>query len=164
VGQLINGTKKHFPNANQTITLGGASITIDAAIAELQSFVDNRAAVVAAQAAAKTKVEAERAALPALNAFIKAFIGFIRLTFGPQADVLADFGLAPHKAPAPVTAEKKAAAVAKRKATRDARGTKGAKAKKAIHGNVNVELVVTPAEPAAGGNAPVTTTNTPPKA
>lgn len=164
VGQLISGAKKHFTNANQTITLGGASITIDAAIDELQSFVDNRAAVVAAQAAAKTKLLAERAELPALNAFIKAFIGFVRLTFGPQADVLADFGLAPAKAPAPLTAEKKAVAAAKRKATRDARGTKGAKAKKVIHGNVNAELVVTSAAPAAGGSAPATTTSTLPKA
>ncbi len=96
-------------------------MTIDAAVGELQAFIDNRAAVVAAQATAKTKVAAERAALPALDAFILAFVAFIRLTFGPKANVLADFGLAPRKARAPLTAEQKAVAVAKRNATRAAR-------------------------------------------
>lgn len=154
VSHLIAGAKKHFPNGNQTVTLGGVSMTIDAATTELQTYVENRGAVVAAQATAKAKVSAEKAALPALNAFISAFIAYVRLSFGSQADVLADFGLAPHKARTPQTAEEKAVAVAKRDATRAARGTKSPKAKSEIHGNVTAQLVVTPGEPAPTPAAP----------
>jgi hypothetical protein len=46
---------------------------------------------------------------------------------------LADFGPTPRTAAAPKTAEQKAAAAAKRSATRTARGTKGPKARKAVH-------------------------------
>jgi hypothetical protein len=148
VGQLIAGAKKHFPNGSTPLTLGGAPTTIDGVTGQLAGFVSNRAAVVAAQAAATTKVQTERAAMPALNALIDAFIAFVRFTFGTQADVLADFGLAPPKSRVPMTAEQKAVAAAKRKATREARGTTSAKAKKAVRGNITASLVVVPATPA----------------
>jgi len=51
--------------------------------------------------------------------------------FAGDAAVLADFGLKARKARAPPTTEQKAAAKAKAEATREARGTKGPKAKKA---------------------------------
>ena len=145
VGQLIAGLKKRFPNGSQKLTIrGGSSVTVDEAAAELQKFADNRAAVTQAQAAAKAKVAAERADLPTLDAFINAFVAFVKFTFGSDATALADFGIAPPKARVPLTAEQKAAAAAKRKATRTARGTMGPKAKKAVKGNVTTELVVTP--------------------
>ena len=61
-----------------------------------------------------------------------------------------------------MTAEKKAVAVAKRAATRAARGTLGKKKKKDVKGSVKAELVVTPldgshpvAKPSASsGSAP----------
>jgi len=146
VGQLIAGTKKNFPKVSQAITLEGTSTTIGAALNELQSFIDNRNAVVTAQGNARTAVAAERAAAPALDAFISAYVAFIKLQFGPTATELADFGIPVRKAPAPKTAEQKAVAAAKRKATRQARGTTGPKAKKAIHGNITAQLVVTPAD------------------
>jgi hypothetical protein len=153
-GQLIAGAQKRFPKGNQQITVGGASTTVTAAVNELQSFIDNRTAVVAAQATAKAKVATENAALPALDAFINAFTATVRFLFGTQPDALADFGLAPHKARTPQTAEQKAVAAAKREATRAARGTKGPKAKSEIHGNITAQLVVTPAETAIGPQAP----------
>jgi hypothetical protein len=158
VGELIAGIKKHFPTVTQAITLDGASTTVDAITKGLQGFVDDRNAVVAAKATVKAKVTAENTRLPAVNALIKAFIAFLRVTFGGDAEALADFGLAPPKAPAPKTAEQKAVATAKREATRAARGTKTAKQKKAIHGNITAKLVVTPAAPAeATPPAPTTT-------
>ncbi len=149
-GQLIAGAKKRFTNGTQVLTFAGAlaNVTVDQAIAELQTLVDNRAATVAARATAKDKVSAEEAATPALVAFMNAFEALIRLMFANDTASLADFGLAPHKQPGPKTTEEKAAAAAKAKATRQARGTKGPKAKKAIHGNVTATLVVTPATPA----------------
>ncbi len=146
VGQLIAGTRKNFPNVSQAITLEGSPTTIGAALNELQSFIDHRNAVVAAQANAKEAVATEKAAAPALNAFILAFTAFIKQQLGPTAAELADFGIPVAKARAPQTAAQKAVAAAKRKATREARGTTSAKAKKAIHGNVTAQVVVTPAE------------------
>jgi len=165
VGQLITGTKKRLTNVNQTITVGGASTTVGAVTTELQGFLDGREAVAAAKATVKAKVAAENANMDALNALIKAFIAFLRVTFGDDPEALGDFGLAPPKAPAPLTTEQKAAAAAKREATREARGTKTAKQKKAIHGNVTAKLVVTPAAapadatPAAPAAPPATTPN-----
>jgi hypothetical protein len=94
-------------------------------------------------------VAAERDAAPALSAFMNAFESLVRVMFGDDTTALADFGLQPHKRALPKTAAEKAVAAAKRLATREARGTKGPKAKKAIHGNVTAKLVVTPAAPSA---------------
>jgi hypothetical protein len=53
-----------------------------------------------------------------------------------------------------MTAEQKAIAAAKRKATREARAEVGAKKRQAIKGNVTAELVVTSVTPAATPTAP----------
>ncbi len=144
VTQVIAGAKKRIPNVNQALPVGTSTMTVAVVLGQLQSIIDNRAAVVAAQATAKAKVAAERAALPALTVIFHAFVAFIRFTFGSDPEALADFGLAPHKVPAPMTAEQKAVAAAKRKATREARGTTSAKQKKSVKGNVTATLVVTP--------------------
>lgn len=89
---------------------------------------------------------------------MSAVIAFVRFNFGSDPEALADFGLKPPKARTPLTAEQKAAAAAKRKATREARGTKGPKAKKDIHGNVTAKLVVTPADPSTPAAPPTAPT------
>jgi hypothetical protein len=144
-GGLITGMNKRFASGAQTLTFGGGAVntTVTAAIANLQTIVDNRAAVTTAQAAAKAKIAQEDAQMPALLAFLRELEAFIRLTFGADATALADFALAPPKARTPMTAEQKAVAQAKAAATRKARDA----AKTAI-GNVQATLVVTPA-PAA---------------
>ena len=139
-------------------------MSVAAVLGQLQAIVDNRAAVVAAQATAKAKVAAEDAAMPALDAILVAFEAFIRFTFGGDPEALADFGLAPHKVPAPLTAEQKAVAAAKREATRKARGTTGAKQKKSVKGNVTAALVVTTAPAPAPAAAPVAPATSQPKA
>ena len=137
-GKLIAGVRKRFPTGSQQLTIGGAvgSVTVDAAVAELQQLIDNRAAVTTAQATARDKVQAERGATPDLVAFMNAIEAFVRLMFSADTTALADFGLQPRKQPAPLTAEQKAVAAAKRKATREARGTTSAKAKRAVKGNI----------------------------
>ncbi len=147
VVQLIAGARTRFANAAQVLPLGSNPVTVGDATTKMQQVVDKRAAVVMAQAAAKTRVDEEDAALPDLTAFVSAFTTLVRLNFGDDAEALADFGLAPRKVPEPQTAEQKAVAVAKRAATRVARGTKSAKQKKLIKGNVTAELVVTPIAP-----------------
>ncbi|MGH7293492.1 MAG: hypothetical protein ACRELB_01100 [Polyangiaceae bacterium] len=137
---------------------------MDAAVWELQQLIDNRAATTTARATARDKVQAEREATPNLVAFMNALEAFIRLQFSADTAALADFGLPPRKQRAPLTAEQKAVAAAKRKATRQARGTTSAKAKRAIKGNITAQLVVTPANAAqaAAPEAPATAPATAP--
>jgi hypothetical protein len=165
VGHVLAGAQKHFTNASQSLTFeGGAqTMTVSAVLTQLQLLVSNRAAVVAAQAAATAKVAAETAQMPALIALFNAFVALVRFQFGSDPTVLADFGLEPRKVPTPLTTEQKAAAAAKREATRKARGTTSAKAKKAIKGNVTATLVVTPDAPSAAAPAVPAAATTPPK-
>jgi hypothetical protein len=146
--KLIAGTNKHFPNGNDSLVFGGASSTVTATVAKLQSYVDIRHDVDTAKAAAKAKVEEERAQSPELLVFIAAFVEFLRARFGNTPDTLADFGLSARKTKAPLTAEAKAVAVVKRAATRKARHTMSPRKKKAIKGKVAATLVVTPEAPA----------------
>jgi hypothetical protein len=157
VKQLILGTGKHYANGSQTIQLAGATFTVTALTQLMQNFVDNREAVEASKAATKTKIETERTQAPSQIAVVTAFEKVVRGSFGTSADVLADFGLALPKARAPMTAEQKAVAVAKRAATRKARGTMGKVQKKAVKGAVSATLVVTP----LAGPPPVVTTPAP---
>jgi hypothetical protein len=150
-GQLVAGARKHFTSGGQVLGLAGAlaNVTVDQAVAELQELVGNRAATAAAQATARDRVEAEREAMPRLVAFMNAFETLVRVTFGADTTSLADFGLQPRKRRVPLTATAKAVSAAKNKATREARGTKGPRARKAVHGNVTATLVVTTGTPPA---------------
>jgi hypothetical protein len=150
---LIAGTHKHFPNGSQELAFGGATRTVSALAQLLQSYVDLRDAVTTFRAAARARVAAERAQSQALLAVIDEYVAFVRATFGKQPDVLSDFGLAPPKARAPQSAEKKAVATAKRAATRAVRHTMGAKQKKGVKGNVSATLVVS-ADGASKGAPP----------
>ena len=123
--------------------VGGSTTTPTQVEAQLTALSNLRNDVDAARTTLKAKVATEAAQLPALRTFLVAFVAFVRGTFGNSPDVLADFGLPPKKTKAPPTAVQKAAAAAKRAATRAARGTTGKKAKLAKKGNVT-GVVVTP--------------------
>jgi len=140
-GTLTVGLQKHL--ANGQLTFAGGTFTAAEIESRLALLIALRAAVNAARATTTAKVAAETAQAPALIAFMSALVQCIRVQFGTQADVIADFGLAPRKVATPLTVEQKAAAAAKREATRAARGTKGPKAKKGIKGAVT-GVVVTP--------------------
>ena len=75
---------------------------------------------------------------------IQALKDLLLAQFGNASQTLADFGLSPRKERAPMTVEQKAAAAAKRKATRAARGTTGPKAKLAIKGTVPAPVETAP--------------------
>ncbi|SRR5258708_4835970 len=161
--QLIAGASKHFAN---TGSLGFASATFTPAqvMASLQTLVDLRQGVETAKAAAKAKLADEKAQAPALRSFIAAFESFVKVTFSNSPDVLADFGLHPKKARAPLRVEDKAAVVAKRKATRAARRTMGSKQRKAVKGDVT-RVIVTPVtasehtvQASSGPSVPATST------
>jgi hypothetical protein len=148
---LAAGAQKHFP-AGTSLSVGGVMLTLAQVETQLTGYASLRDDVNSARAVFQAKVAAEKAQATAMNAFVGAFVRIVRGSFGNQPDVLADFGLQPNKPKTPLTLEQKAAASAKRAATRVARGTKGSKAKLEIHGDV-VGVVVTPvkaAPPAAG--------------
>ena len=125
------------------LAFANGSFTVSQVTAKLQTIATLRSDTEQAQATAKAKVAAETAQLPALLAFMSDYTAFVKATFGNTPDVLADFGVPPKKAPTPPSAETKLAAVAKREATRAARGTKGSVQKKSVKGNVT-GVVVTP--------------------
>jgi hypothetical protein len=156
--QLIAGTTKHFAKAGQ-LAFASASYTPAEITTHLQAIVQLRADVDAAKAATQAKLAALRADMPIDRAFMDAFVSFVKATFSKSPDVLADFGLKPKKVRTPPTVDAKAAAVAKRAATRTARNTKGSKQRKAVKGDVT-GVVVTPVKaapvetPTAGPTAP----------
>ncbi|HEY6462011.1 MAG TPA: hypothetical protein VIY73_17715 [Polyangiaceae bacterium] len=171
--QLIAGTKKHFTTASP-LAFASASFTPAQIETSLQTLATLRNDVDDARTALEAKLAAEKDQAAALVAFMRAFVQFVQATFAKSPDILADFGLKPRKARAPLTVEQQAAAAAKRKATRAARGTKGAKQKAGITGAVTGVTItpVTAAQPAAavetsGTSAPAitagATTATPPR-
>jgi len=154
--QFLAGITKHL--------LGVTSVTFDSAAhtpADLttafQTLVSLRAAVVAAKAAEQVKLTAESAQRPPILVLMDGFEAYVKLTYGQQPDVLADFGLGPKKARTKLTAEQQAAANAKREATRKARGTASKKQKKAVKGDVT-GVVVTPVTSASQPASPAAPT------
>jgi len=140
--QLIAGAQKHFATIAALMFASG-SFTLAQVVAQLQQLATLRTDVDTAKAALEAKLAAETVQAPALRTFMRAFVQFVKTTFSKSPDVLADFGLKANKAKTPLTVEQKAAAAAKSKATRSARGTKGSKQKAAITGAVT-GVVVTP--------------------
>jgi len=143
--QLIAGSEKHFMNVAQ-VTVRGSSVTPAQIVSELQSLVSLRADVDASKASTKAKIANEATQMPALRAFMSAFVSVVNGAFGSSPDVLADFGIT-RKSRAPLTLEEKAAA-AKRASTRAARHTMGSKQKQAVIGDVT-GVVVTPVRASA---------------
>lgn len=132
---LIAGIQKHFGNV-PSITFAGRTLTPAQLTSDLQSLVNLRNDVIAAQTAEKGKLAAEESQAPAIDATMLAFVDFVRGMFAGQPDALADFGQKPKKVRAPLTAEQQAAANAKRQSTREARGVVGKQKRKAIKGTV----------------------------
>ena len=146
-GSLASGTQKHL-SGSSTLAFDGGSFATTLVESQLRLISSLRADAESAKLAAKGKVAAEKAQLPALLAFMTAYIAFVRATFGNSPEVLADFGLAPKKVPAPLTVEQKAAAKAKRDSTRKARGTASKKQKAKVKGDVT-GVTITPTTAAA---------------
>ena len=116
-----------------TIPINGVMTTVAQLLALL------KATVAAIGAAEQTKAAAHNAAvtaetqIAAARAVVSDVQDYARLVLGPTSNQLALLGFSPPKK-AVKTIAVKAEAIAKSQATRKARGTKGAKQKRAIHG------------------------------
>jgi hypothetical protein len=139
--QLIEGAKKHQGSTTQVPLLGSTYTTADLT-GKLEQIGALQDAVDAARAATKGKQAEQKAAMPPLRALRSALVAYVKAAYGGQPAILADFGIHLKTRTAP-TAQTKVAAAAKRKATREARGTKGPKQTKAVKGDV-VGVSVTP--------------------
>jgi hypothetical protein len=141
VQALIAGTTKHNPNGS--FTIGSTTYTASSLIQVLQSLVNAMTSRDAAQAGAKDAVAAERVTQKQVEPILQAYKRLVLVTYAGATQTLADFGLTPPKARAPLTTEQRAVRAAKVKATRAARGTTSKKQKLAIKGNVT-GVTVTP--------------------
>jgi hypothetical protein len=138
---MIAGFKKHL-SSTSSITLDGLTYTQVALIQILQDEIDAAGATLVAAGALHKAVAAEKVTVAAGEPVFRALRKFVLNLFKGQTDVLADFGITVVARQKP-TAEKQAAAVQKREATRLARGTRGKRQKADIKGSAQA----TPATP-----------------
>jgi len=147
VQALVAGILANFPNGS--FTIGNASFTTASLVQVLETKAQAIQNVNAAQLAAKDAVAKLRSVEAEVDPVIGDVHRFLLAVFGASVTKLAEFAIQPRKVPAPRTVEQKAAAKAKLRATRKARGTKSRKAKLAIKGDVT-GVVITP----VGGTPP----------
>ena len=158
--QLIAGTAKHLVSGTP-VALLGSSYTAAELATKLQQVVSLQSDVDASKATAKAKLTAQETGMASLRPLMGAFVTYVKVTYGNQADVLADFGVKAPKPRAALTVEAKAAAAAKRAATRKARGTKGPVQKLAVKGDVT-GVTITPTTAATPVATPVVSTSSSP--
>jgi hypothetical protein len=125
-------------------------------------MADATAAADAAKAKEQDAQKQRRDVNAKVGPVYQAYRSYLVALYGNAVEPLADFGLAPHKARTPQTSEQKAVSAAKRKATRAARHTAGAKQKKGVKGAVTAALVVTPqSAPQPASTSPTPSAGTP---
>jgi hypothetical protein len=130
--QAIVGVQKHFA-ATQTFVLDGSPTTPKDVIATLQAAIDAVDKAATAEKAFHDATAAQHAAIAKGNAVLKALKMLVHNQLGGAEGVLGDFGFQAPKRKTPDEATK-AAAVAKRAATRAARHTMGKRAKAKVKG------------------------------
>jgi hypothetical protein len=145
VRAIIAGTQKHAPNGS--FTFGNATYTSASLVQMLQSLADAMTAHDAAQAKAKDAFVALHDVRAKVDPVLRACRRFVMVTYGNANETLADYGLQPPKARAPLTSEQKATAAAKARATRKARGTASKKQKASIHGVIPTAKADVPPPP-----------------
>jgi hypothetical protein len=138
---LIDGLKKHMA-AIVSLILGGQTFTNAEMVQMLEPMVAASNAAVTTRVIWRTAVMADRDLRAKNRQFVRNLKQTLASMFQGQPTVLADFGLAPPKTPV-IAPKTRVAAAAKARATREARGTKGAVQRAAIEGNVT-GIVVTP--------------------
>jgi len=156
---IIAGTQKHEPNGS--FTFGGSTYTAAALGQLFQGLIDALDASDAARATWDDAVKKANAMRASVTPVLRGYVNFLIAANGNASSVLADYGLAPRKARAPLTSAQAAAAAAKRVATRAARHTMGTVQKKAVKGDVTgvvVTPVVSPPVPTAAPTAPASST------
>ncbi|HEX8794250.1 MAG TPA: hypothetical protein VF765_25075 [Polyangiaceae bacterium] len=149
---MIDGLTKHAATL-LTLLVGGSTVKTSDLVLVLQARIAAIKAAIAAKAALMAAVAAMRDEIAKTAALVSGARQALKVAFAGQADQLGDFGLKPPKVRTPLTAEQKAEAAAKAKATREANhpnaGKKGKKAPAAPAAPTGEPPA--PASPAPGG-------------
>jgi hypothetical protein len=151
VQALMAGTQKHFPNGS--FTLGNTAYTTDTLVQALQGLEHALIVLNAAHASVKDAGVALRSIEAKVGPLMRDYKRFVLATFSTATQQLADFGMQPPKARKPIDSQKRAAATAKMRATRTARGTTSRKKKLAVKGDVT-GVLVTPITHAGSASSP----------
>ncbi len=153
ISKRVGAVQKYLKADKVEIPVQGNLLKPAALLKLYQSSLDARAAVAAGhatyQGALKARDEAEATRLAA-DESLKAWV---LARFGAGSTEASGFGFVPRKQPAVSGRETRAAAVVQNKATREARGTVGKKAKLKIKGVVPTSTA--PAAPATSRVRPV---------
>jgi len=156
--QITAGVQKHF--ANGPLQLGGRTFASSADfIALLTNDIAVSDAADKAHADFREKIDAQkasRAALAPLLKYLRQQVVGLHSDSPSAAGTLADFGFLP-RAVKPQTVASKAAAAAKREATRKARHVMGKVQRKAITGAAPPAPAPEPPGPAPDATAPTST-------
>ncbi len=140
-----------------TILVHAQQYTQQQVVGVYQACLDTRQTLVNLRGQVAAALVAKKQADATMSAFDAGMEAWVATTYGPKSQQAVDFGYA-KKAPAKLTVKVKAAAQTKAEATREARGTKGPKAKLKITGS----SAATPAPTATATPAPAAPA-TPPK-
>ena len=127
---------------DDTFLLAEGTFTRDELIAEFQKLVASAEATKASYQAWRADVQSEQAVIASVSPLRTSVKGVLAARWGKSSAKMTTFGFVPAKVGTRTT-ETMAAAVAKAKATRKARGTKGSVQKLEVTGNVT-GVVITP--------------------
>ncbi len=149
--QAIVGILKRLGPAD-TFFFGGVAYTASELAALFQSRIDAGRQVETKRGEWLAAVEADRALGKKVDAAYLGLREIVRQRFDNAPDALADFGMSPRKV-GKVDPLGHVVAAEKRRATRKARHTMGAKQKLAIHGSITADDVANAVVAAVGGGA-----------
>jgi len=165
---LITGIPEYC--ATTVFNVAGQTFTAPQAVAFLTTVQSAGTAIAASRVAWKAAIQASEKSNAGDGVVAREIREAIALQFSTAPTTLNALAIAPRKKAKPLTVEARAAATAKARATRLARGTESKKQKAAISGNVTGVTItpttsptVTPSTGApAVGAAAATSTATPP--
>ncbi len=149
--KLADGLTQHASTA-PSVVLAGATLKPSDVVATLHARIAQAKAVSSAAANWHSMVQTDHTAAAQLKPLLSAAKQVLLAAYSTQLDVLADFGLSPRKKPVMSPATRTASAL-KAKATRAARGTKGAQQKAAITTQVTIAPATTTAVKVEGAGA-----------
>jgi hypothetical protein len=143
---VINGINTELSDTT-TFILGGGTYAKTDLVARFQARIDSARRTLADRTALHASVAAEQAVSTGVTTLRAAFKTYLQGRYGKDSPELQKFGFTPQKPPQRAAATT-AKAVKANKATREARGTTGKKAKSLIKGAPEPTVQVTPTAPA----------------
>jgi hypothetical protein len=145
VQALIAGIEQHFPNGS--FTFGNTAYTTATLTQSLQALANAISDATAAHTRVKDAVLTLTATQTKVGPLIRDCKRFVLAAFSTAPQTLADFGMRVPKTRTPLTIEQRAAATAKMRSTRKARGTTSRKQKLGVKGDVTSVIITPVTEP-----------------